>query len=76
MEELIEIMEEINPDVDYAACTGLIDEGIWTSFDLVMLITEIREQFGVAIPAERIVPENFNSAEAVYALIKEMEEDD
>lgn len=76
MEELIEILEEINPDVDYANCTGLIEEGILTSFDLVMLITEIREQFGVSVPAERIIPQNFDSAEAIYALIKELEEDE
>lgn len=75
MDELIEILEDINPDVDYETCTGLIEEGIITSFDLVVLIGEIGREFGVTIPAHKIIPENFNSAQRIYALIQELEED-
>ena len=29
MDELLEILEEINPDIDYHTCTTLVDDGIF-----------------------------------------------
>lgn len=75
MEELLAILEELHPEVDFANETGLIEEGILDSFDIVTLISEISETFDVTISAEYIVPENFNSAEALYALIRKLEEE-
>jgi len=75
MEELIEILEEINPDVDYHACTGLVDDGVFTSFELVVLVARIGEVFGVTIPPAQIVPENFNSAASIYQMIEQLEEE-
>lgn len=75
MEELLAILEELHPDVDFANETGLIEEGILDSFDIVTLISEISETFDVTISAEYIVPENFNSAQALYALIRKLEEE-
>ena len=56
MEELIEILEDINPEVDYGACENLVDDGILTSFELVLLVTQINDSFGVSIPPTWIVP--------------------
>ncbi len=75
MEELIEILEEMNPDVDYNTCTSLVDDGVLTSFELVMLVTRINDTFGVTIPPAQIVPENFNSAVSIYQMIERLEED-
>ncbi len=75
MEELIEILEGIHPDVDYNTCETLIDDGILDSFDIVTLISEINQEFDVVISAEHIVPENFNSAQALYELIERLEEE-
>lgn len=75
MEELLAILEELHPEVDFANETGLIEGGILDSFDIVTLISEISETFDVTISAEYIVPENFNSAEALYALIRKLEEE-
>ena len=75
MEELIEILTDLHPDVDFATKEGLIDERILDSLDIVSLISEIHDHFDVAIPAEEIVPENFNSAEAIYALIRRLEDE-
>ena len=69
MEELIRILQSIHPDVDYKTNDRLIEDKILDSFDIITLISEINEEFGVAIPAEEIVPENFNSAEKLYDLI-------
>ncbi len=76
MEELIEILEDINPDIDYTTRTGLVKDGILTSFDLVLLMSEISDTFGVSIPPHRIKPENFDSAEVIFNLIQEIKEDE
>ena len=75
MEELIEILEDINPEADYHTCASLIDSGILTSFELVLLVTQIQDTFGVRIPPAMIVPENVNSAQAIYRVIRQVEED-
>lgn len=75
MEQLLEILSDLHPEVDFEECDTLIDDGILDSFDIVSLISEINEEFDVVISAEHIVPENFNSAEALYALIERLEEE-
>ena len=75
MNELIEILTDLHPDVDFTAETGLIENGILNSLDIVTLITEIGDKFDVMIPAEEIMPENFDSAEALWALICKLDED-
>lgn len=72
MEELMEILESLHPEVDFAITTDLIDGRIIDSFDIITLITEINDAFDVTIPAEEIIPENFNSAVALYALIEKL----
>lgn len=76
MYDLIKILKELHPEVDFESCTTLIDDKILDSFDIVTVISEINEEFDVVIPAEEIVPENFNSAKALYALIKKIEDED
>lgn len=68
MEELMEILEALKPEIDFAAEKELIDDGLLESFDVITLIAEIEDQFGIEIPAEEIVPENFNSAESIWSL--------
>lgn len=75
MSELIEILENLHPEVDFDTCTTLIDDKILDSFDIITIISEINEEFDVVIPAEEIVPENFNSAQALYDLVKKLEDE-
>lgn len=75
MEELLEILKEINPDVDYETCDNLVAGGYLTSFDIVLLISEIDQNMDIGIPAHEILPENFNSAQCIYALLKRLEEE-
>ena len=74
MDKLIDILTSLHPDVDFRTTTDLIDDGILDSLDIVTLVTEIDAEFDVTIPAEEIVPENFNSAEALMALIERLDE--
>ena len=76
METLLEILRELHPETDFASETALVDHGILVSFDIVMLITRIEEEFDVVIPAKDITPEHFNSAKALYALIEQLQEQD
>ena len=72
MDELLEILEDLHDDVDYQACTTLIDDKILDSFDIVTIIAEIDDVFDVTIPPEEIIPENFNSAASLYALVEKL----
>lgn len=75
MEELLNILREMHPDVDFEKEEHLIDSAVLDSMDIVTLITEIGEAFDVTITAANIVPENFNSAKALYALIRRLEDE-
>ena len=70
MEDLLEILKDIHPEVDFENCTTLIDDGILDSFDIVTLVSTIMTEFDVVITAEELLPENFNSAAAIYNLIQ------
>ena len=72
MEQLLELLKEVRPDVDFENETELIDDGILDSFDVVSIISEIDDQFGVQIRITELDPENFNSAEAIWNLIQEL----
>lgn len=75
MEQLLEILSSLHPDVNFETATDLIDEGVLDSLDIVTLVTEINAVFDVTVPAEEIVPENFNSADALMALIHRLDEE-
>lgn len=72
MEKLLEILTELHPDVDFETEDRLIDDKILDSFDIVTIVAEIDAEYDVAIPAEELLPENFNSARALWALIERL----
>ena len=75
MEELIKLLNELHEEVDFEAEEALVDDGIIDSLDIVTLVTEINAEFDVTIPAEEIIPENFNSAQALMSLINRLDEE-
>ena len=75
MEKLLNILNELHPEVDFENNESLVDDGILDSLDIVSLVTEIYSEFDVTIPAEEIIPENFNSAKALMALITKIDEE-
>ena len=75
MEALLNILTELHPDVDFDTCTTLIDDKILDSFDIISVISEINEEFDVVIPAEEIIPENFNSAQALFDLVTRLSDE-
>ena len=75
MNELLEILNELHPEVDFEKEESLIEDRILDSLDIVSLISEIDDRFDVVIPPEEIIPENFNSAKALWALITRLDEE-
>ena len=74
MEKLLEALAEVRDDVDFAHQEGLVDEGIIDSLDLTQIIAALDEAFDIHIPAGDIEPENFNSAEAMLAMVRRYQE--
>ena len=75
MEKLIEILEDIQPDVDYRECTTLIDDGLLDSFAILSIVGEIEDEFDVSVTPAEIIPENFNSAESLWNMIERLREE-
>ena len=73
MDKLMRILFELSSDIDFETEDSLIDGGLLDSFDIVTLVAEIDDAFGIEIPAEALIPENFNSAKAIFALIQQLQ---
>ena len=73
MDELIEILEDIKPDVDYEGCENLIDGHY---LDSLSIIAEIEDAFDVTVPAVEVVPANFNSVKAMWSMIERLQEEE
>ena len=76
MEELIEILEDIDQSVDYNECTTLVTDNYLDSLAIISLVAEIEERFDVQIPTVEIIPDNFNSAKALWDLIERLKEEE
>jgi len=70
MEKLLEILSEIRPEVDYANETDLVNRHLLDSLDIVVLVSDIEEAYGIVIDVYDIAPENFSSLEAMLNLIE------
>ncbi len=76
MEKIYDILEDINPDIDYKTRTDLIDAHLLDSLSIISLIAELEDVFDITVPAVDIIPENFNSVQAMYALVERLSEED
>ena len=73
MEKLLEILTNLKPDVDFKNEDGLIDNAVLDSFDIVQLVTTLKEEFDIDIGPADIVPENFNSAASMWEMIQKLD---
>lgn len=72
MKEFLEMLKAINPSVDFENETALVDDGLLASLDIITIISEIADKYGVMIPSDEIIPDNFNSAEAMFELVEDL----
>ncbi len=73
MEELLRIMSEVRPDIDFENETALIDNEMLDSLDIVAIVTDVNDEFDIEINVNDLLPENFNSAKALYELITKLQ---
>lgn len=73
-DEVLEILTEIRGDIDFENATRLIDDNILASLDIVAIVGEFNDAFDVEISVEDLVPENFNSVDAMVELITRAQE--
>ena len=76
MEELMDILQEFEPGVDFEHCTDLIDGKILNSLEILSLVAEIEDVFDITIPTVEIVPDNFKSAQAMWNMICRLQEEE
>ena len=69
MDKLIEILEDIQPGVDFRNCDTLIEDGLLDSFVILSIVSELQDEFGISITPAEIIPENFNSAKALWDMV-------
>lgn len=69
MDELLKLLSEICPKVDFVKEKKLIDDGILDSFDIISIVNELNEHYDIEIDVDDLEPENFNSVEAMLDLI-------
>ena len=74
MDEVLELLEDIKPTVDFRTCTGLIDDGYLDSFDILSIVSELNDAFGIEISPVDIIPENFNSAQALWDMVERLKD--
>ena len=75
-DQIVEILTDINPEADYEACTTLVTDRHITSLDMVSLVAELEEAFDIMIPPVEVVTENFDSVDAIAALVERLAEED
>lgn len=76
METLYEILEDIQPDVDFKTERALIDDHLLSSLSILSLVAELEDAFDVTIPAVEIIPANFNSAEGMWKMLQRLREEE
>lgn len=72
MKDLLDLLQSVRSDIDFEKEEKLVDDGLLDSFDIVSIISEVSDRFGVDIGVDDISPENFNSMEKLNALIERL----
>lgn len=70
--QVLEILSDVAPSVDFESCNTLADDGLIDSFTIVNIIAELSIEFGISVPFEEISNENFNSLDSITALVQRL----
>lgn len=70
-QKILELLQSIQPAADFSASTDFLEDGLIDSMDVIMITTALEAEFGIAVPGERITPENYSSAERLAALVEQ-----
>ena len=75
MEQLLQILNQLHPDVDFMDVDDLYEEGVLDSLDMVRLVTEISQTFDVDVPPEELIPDNFQNVNTIMEMIERLDEE-
>lgn len=74
-EKILALLTEEYPDVDFEASDALVDDGILDSLTITGIIATLTMEFGITIPYEEIIEENFNSIAGLAKMVTKLQED-
>lgn len=74
-ETILGLLRDIADGIDFESCTTLIDDGLLSSLDILQLIAALNDAFDISIPAPEIVPDNFNSVDAMASLVTRLQDE-
>lgn len=72
-EKVLAILKGVRNDVDFEKESLLIDDGILDSFDIISIVSDLNDEFGIDITADELEPENFNTLDAIIALVQSLQ---
>ena len=70
-ERILELLSEEYPEIDFESSDALVDDGILDSLTITGIIATLTMEFGITIPYEEIIEENFNSVQGLAAMVEE-----
>jgi acyl carrier protein len=70
MKQILELLQEIRPDVDFTASSDFIEDYLLDSFDIMTLTTGLEETYNMQVPTSEIIPENYQSLETIAELVR------
>ena len=71
-EKVLELLSNEYPEIDFTASDALVDDGILDSLTITGIIALLTMEFGITIPYEEIVEENFNSVAALAKMVEKL----
>lgn len=72
-EKVLEILQEVKDDVDFVTATSLLRDGLLTSLDIIFLVSELSDAFDITVPVAEVVPKNFDSVDAICAMVQRIQ---
>lgn len=70
MIELLEILKELKPGINFESSKNMVEEGLIDSFDIINIVANINMKFDMDFPVTEILPENFETIETLYQTIE------
>lgn len=71
-EKVLALLQSEYPEIDFLASDELVDDGTLESLTLTGIIAALSMEFGITIPYEEIIEENFNSVAGMAAMVERL----
>ena len=71
--KVMEILQDVRADVDFENETKLIDNKVLESFDIISLVGELSDEFGIEFGPKEMTAQNFNSVDSITAMVERLQ---